>query len=128
MHTLCLYLLTYAVAVSSSEMSFTLFALYAIIIIPKDVTLMGAALPYFEYANKYANYNYGFGCNHFITELEIFKAEVLGRGQERRHAQERFFYATSLSSIPIKEAAWTIVHTASTFYKRYYIQRPLGFS
>jgi hypothetical protein len=30
-----------------------------------------------------------------------------------------FFYATSLSSISIKEEAWTIVHTASTFYKRY---------
>jgi hypothetical protein len=27
------------------------------------------------------------------------------------------FYATSLSSIPIKEEAWTIVHTASTFCK-----------
>jgi hypothetical protein len=37
------------------------------------------------------------------------------------------FYATSLSSIPIKKEAWTIVHTASTFYKRY-VQRPLGFS
>jgi hypothetical protein len=30
-----------------------------------------------------------------------------------------FFYATSLLSIPIKEEAWTIVHTASTLYKRY---------
>jgi hypothetical protein len=30
-----------------------------------------------------------------------------------------FFYATSLSSIPIQEEAWTIVHTASTFYRRY---------
>jgi hypothetical protein len=28
------------------------------------------------------------------------------------------FYATSLSSIPIKEEVWTIVHTASTLYKR----------
>jgi hypothetical protein len=30
-----------------------------------------------------------------------------------------FFYATSLSSIAIKEEAWTIVHTTSTWYKRY---------
>jgi hypothetical protein len=37
------------------------------------------------------------------------------------------FYATSLSSISIKEEAWTIVHTTSTFYKQY-IQRLLGFS
>jgi hypothetical protein len=34
-----------------------------------------------------------------------------------------FFYETSLSSIPIKEEAWTIVHTASTMYK-IYIQGP----
>jgi hypothetical protein len=27
------------------------------------------------------------------------------------------FYATSLSSIPIKEEVWTIVRTASTLYK-----------
>jgi hypothetical protein len=33
--------------------------------------------------------------------------------------QQVVFYATSLSSISIKEEAWTIVHTASTFYKRY---------